>query len=141
MSGAATSMAKHSIEGRVVSRAGDAVVLAIPGTDYRLHLAVEAGVAADERGELRGSIEAEAKRVDVVGSGGKFVEPVIGRPRRVQGRIVGGDARLGAIVVDAGFGPIVCRLTDLRQGLGDFSTGQLVAFDVMRGARLVAVDH
>ncbi|MEM9251330.1 MAG: hypothetical protein AAGB29_03175 [Planctomycetota bacterium] len=140
MSDASTSEAGWVVEGRLVSRQGDEAVLAIAGTDYRLHLVVEAGVEPDERGEMRGTIEAEAKRVDVVGSGGRFVEPVIGRPRRVQGRITGGDARRGAIVVNAGFGPMVCRLTDRRQTLADFSVGQLVGFDVLRGARLIAAE-
>jgi len=124
------------VEGRVVSQSAGEVVLAIPGTDYRLHLAVEGDATPNDRGEVRGTIVAEAKRVDVVGSGGRFVEPVIGRPRRVQGRIVGADAARGSIVVQAGFGPMVCTLTDPRQSLGDFSMGQLVGFDVMRGATL-----
>lgn len=138
MSTATTERAGWPIEGRVVSRQGEEVVLAIAGTDYRLHLLVDPSMAENDRGELSGVIEADAKRVDVVGSGGRFVEPVIGRPRRVQGRIIGGDATRGAIVVNAGFGPLVCRLTDPRQALGDFATGQLVAFDVLRGAQLVA---
>jgi len=125
------------VEGRVVSLKDGEVVLAIPGTDYRLHLMVDDGAEPNDRGELGGEIVAEAKRVDVVGSGGRFVEPVNGRPRRVQGRIVGADVGRNAIVVQAGIGPMICRLTDERQSLSDFSIGQLVGFDVKRGARLV----
>jgi hypothetical protein len=123
-------------EGREVSRSADGLVLALPGTDYRLHLAAGDELKADARGEVAGTIRADARRVDVVGSGGRFVEPVIGRPRRVQGRIIGADVPGDAIVVQAGPCKLVCRLTDPRQSLRDFSIGQLVAFDVMRGARL-----
>ncbi|MEO0588307.1 MAG: hypothetical protein AAF078_11795 [Planctomycetota bacterium] len=136
MSGSTASDTGWAIEGMEVSRDGQDVVLAVPDTDYRLHLVVAEGLVADERGDLRGVIRADAKRVDVIKGGGRYVEPVIGRPRRVQGRIVAGEGSTGSIVVRAGVGTLVCRLTDPRQSLADFSVGQLVSFDVLRGARL-----
>jgi len=59
------------------------------------------------------------------------VEPVAGRPRRVQGMVVGIDG--DRVVVDAGM-PIHCRPTDARQKAADFQPGDFVSFDVHRGA-------
>ncbi|MEM1212492.1 MAG: hypothetical protein AAGI68_09365 [Planctomycetota bacterium] len=87
--------------------------------------------AAGQR--VKGVIRAEAKRMDVIAAGGRYVEPVHGRPRRVQGRITGGDA--GANVVDVSAGPaVVVTPTAPGQRAGDFMVGQMVSFDVLRGA-------
>jgi len=102
-------------------------------TDYRLRL-LPIGPTTAKVGERReGYIAADAKRVDVVNSGGRYVEPVIGRPRRVQGTVVAVDAGSNTIAVNAGM-PIICRLTDPRQRASDFEKGDFVSFDVMRGA-------
>ncbi|MEL7088250.1 MAG: hypothetical protein AAGL98_07380, partial [Planctomycetota bacterium] len=55
------------------------------------------------------------------------------RPRRVQGRIVGGHVPSRALYVNAA-APLICTLSDARQQAGDFSVGQLVSFDVEPGA-------
>lgn len=110
----------------------DRITLTLPGTDYRLHLAIKAsiGVAAGQR--ITGHIHARAKRVDVVPSGGRFIEPVYGRPRRLQGSIASTDAEHNTITVRCG-AVFTCELT-VNQKAGDFQHGQLVAFDVERGA-------
>lgn len=102
-------------------------------TDYRLHLIPVGAVTASVGDRIEGQIAADAKRVDTVNSGGRYVEPVIGRPRRVQGSVVAVDASSNSITVNAGM-PIVCRLTDPRQRASDFERGDFVSFDVMRGA-------
>lgn len=102
-------------------------------TNYELHL-VPAGVIKTEPGKrIIGVIRAKARRVDVVETGGRYVEPVIGRPRRVQGSIIVTNEGRRSIVVDAGV-PIECELMDDRQKPGDFAAGQFVSFDVMDGA-------
>ena len=58
---------------------------------------------------------------------------MIGRPRRVQGRIVETDTARNTITVDAA-APFVCRLTDHRQRASDFEPGQFVSFDVLSGS-------
>lgn len=120
--------------GRLVETSAEGIVLAVPETDYRLHLTTAKPLEADLRDKVRGTIHAAARRVDVVPSGGRYVEPVFGRPRRVQGRILAGDPAAGTLTVHAGV-PVIARLTDPRQKVGDFSIGQLVSFDVERGAR------
>lgn len=102
-------------------------------SDYRLHLIPVGEITAKVGKRIIGAIRAEAKRVDVVRTGGKYVEPVMGRPRRVQGRIVETDHARNSITVDAN-AVIVCRLTDHRQRASDFEPGQFVSFDVLNGA-------
>lgn len=113
------------------------VVLTFYNTQYELHLLPVGAIASPEsvkQGKrVEGRIRADAKRVDVVTSGGRYVEPVHGRPRRVQGSIVATDNTKNTITVSAGV-PIECRLTDRRQSAAQFEIGQFVSFDVMRGA-------
>lgn len=113
------------------------VVLSFYNTQYRTHL-IPLGDASDpqampEGDRVEGRIRADARRVDVVTSGGRYVEPVHGRPRRVQGSVVAIDNGKNTITVHAGI-PIECRLTDARQRASQFEVGQFVSFDVMRGA-------
>ncbi len=109
------------------------VSLTFPNTSYEMHLLPVAPVAAAEGKRVVGSIRAKARRVDKVQTGGRYVEPVMGRPRRVQGSIVAINAAVRAITVDAGV-PIECTLTDPRQSPGDFAVGDFVSFDVLDGA-------
>jgi hypothetical protein len=68
-----------------------------------------------------------------VQSGGKYIEPVFGHPRRVQGSVVSTDSSSNSITVHAGV-PIVCAITDSRQKASQFEPGQFVSFDVLDGA-------
>ena len=124
-----------STSGVLVSGTEGMIELGLPGSEYRLRLAVARPIEAAAGARIKGVIRARAKRVDVTRTGGRFVEPIFGRPRRLQGRIIGGDAEANEIVVAAG-GPIfVCALTDGRQKAEDFAVGQMVGFDVEAGAK------
>ena len=111
----------------------DGVVLNLPGTEYQLHLLVDAPVDVQLHKSVRGRIVARAKRVDIVRAGGRFIEPVYGRPRRIQGRVVATDPTTNTITVNCGT-PMICHLTAEQQP-DDFAEGSLVSFDVERGAR------
>jgi len=111
-------------------------VLSFPNTSYRMQLVPSGGVDAlsDRVGTtVIGRITAKARRVDKVGAGGRYIEPVAGRPRRVQGSVVAADPAKNTITVSAG-APITCTLTDQRQKASDFEAGDFVSFDVERGA-------
>jgi hypothetical protein len=101
---------------------GGVVTLGFANTSYQVHLRTDGptGVAPGKR--VLGRIEARAKRIDKVKTGGRFIEPVYGRPRRVQGRVIG--VADGRVVVDAGM-PIHCAPTDPRQQASDFSPWRL----------------
>ena len=105
------------------------VVISVPNTSYQIHLV---GSARGEVGRtIVGTIRAKARRIDAVQSGGRFLEPVFGRPRRVQGSVIAIES--GCIVVNAGV-PIHVEPTDERQSAGDFQIGQFVSFDALDGA-------
>lgn len=126
------AQANHLVTGRLLEASPDRIVLGIPHSDYRLHLVPAAPINARPKDRISGAVRAQALRVDVVPSGGRYIEPVFGRPRRIQGRIIGGDPAQNTLIVDAAC-PIHCRLNP-RQKTADFALGQLVSFDVERGA-------
>lgn len=107
-------------------------------TSYELHLLPTAPVTTTPGKRIIGHIHAQARRVDKVQTGGRYVEPVMGRPRRVQGSIVAINAAARTITIDAGV-PIECTLTDRRQHPGEFAVGEFVSMDVLDGARFAPV--
>jgi len=107
------------------------VNISVPNTSYQFHLVPKGSVRGETGKRIIGMIHATARRIDEVKTGGRYVEPVYGRPRRVQGRVVGVSGE--AVVIDAGV-PIHCTPTDPRQKAGDFKAGQFVSCDVLEGA-------
>jgi hypothetical protein len=107
------------------------VTINVPNTSYELHLRPVGAVKAESGKRIVGVIHAKARRIDLTQTGGQFIEPVMGRPRRVQGTVIAvvGDA----VVVNAGV-PIHCTPTDARQQASQFTPGQFVGFDVLDGA-------
>jgi hypothetical protein len=120
--------------GSVAELAGETLVLKVPGTDYRLHLQLASGQPRPGIGErVDVKITLRARRVDLVGAGGRYIEPNYGRPRRIQGRVLATDAATHTLVVAAG--PVVhATLTDARQNADDFPVGAMVSFDAEPGA-------
>lgn len=106
-------------------------VISFPNTSYRVHLEPVGEITAKPGKTIVGTIRARAKRIDTCATGGRFIDPVFGRPRRVQGSIVAieGDA----VVVNTGV-PIHCVPTDPRQKASDFEVGQFVSMGVESGA-------
>ncbi|MGP1347063.1 MAG: hypothetical protein ACTS3F_10410 [Phycisphaerales bacterium] len=114
---------------------GEHITLAIPGTSYQLLLKVLKAPATPIGKRLIGTIRATARRVDIVNTGGRYIEPVYGRPRRVQGRIDAIDTTNHTITVQAGI-PIVCTLMKSQHN-ASFKVGDLVSFDVEPGASFI----
>ncbi|MFN0134091.1 MAG: hypothetical protein ACKVW3_16375, partial [Phycisphaerales bacterium] len=75
------------------------VKLSFHNTSYELHLVATAPVAVPVGKKAIGSIRAKARRIDTVDTGGRYVEPVFGRPRRVQGVVIAAES--GEVIVDA----------------------------------------
>lgn len=112
----------------------DWVQVRIPDTNYRLRLVPAEGLSVAAGDKIDGVIRAQALRMDVIPAGGRYVEPVQGRPRRVQGRIVGGNTSLNEVYIKAGPGVVVTPMAPQRAS--DFSIGQMVSFDVRKGATI-----
>lgn len=119
--------------GILLDQQQDGIVLGLPGTDYRLHLRVQQPLQVDLHHRISGVIRTRARRVDLVGTGGRYIEPVEGRPRRLQGTITAVDPAANTITVRCSGCPFVCLLMAGQKAAG-FSTGALVGFDVERGA-------
>ena len=114
---------------------GDApgtVRFSIPGTDYRIEAAPgdSLGPSASAGQRLRGTLHAVARKVWPVTAGGRFVEPVFGRPRRLQGLVLGADESGNALWVDAGGLKVVATLGHAGQKVADFPPQTLVTFSV-----------
>lgn len=118
-------------------KSDDRIVLAIPDTDYLLHLAPTAPIEGEIGKRISGTIRCQAKRIDRIRTGGRYIEPVEGRPRRVQGRVLSVNDVDDSIVVSAG-APVICR-TDERQRAQDFSAGEMVSMNVLAGATFTPV--
>jgi hypothetical protein len=119
--------------GVLAEKSPEKLVLAVPGSDYRLHLVPDGAIDAGINDRISGTISASARRVDVIKAGGRYIEPVFGRPRRVQGRIIGGDVKANTLTVLASV-PVTVALMP-NQKAGKFAVGQMVSFDVEPGAR------
>ena len=106
-----------------VGQAGQ-IVLSLPGSDYQLHLETESPVKGEVGKRIRGRIMARARRIDVAadGRGGAYIEPVIGRPRRLQGRVIASDPVANTITVQCA-APFVCTLLDPLQKAADILPG------------------
>lgn len=112
------------------------LVLSVHNTDYRLHLLPVGGqilpqLEAKVGKRVLGRVRAQARRVDICRTGGKFIDPVFGTPRRMQGRVVSNSG--GVLVVNAGV-PVTCKLTAPKQKPEQFEVGVMVTFDVLPGA-------
>jgi hypothetical protein len=107
------------------------IVVSFPNTSYQMHLLPAGPITAETGKRIIGAIAAQARRIDCVQTGGRYVEPVYGRPRRIQGSIIAVNP--GTIVVDATV-PIHITPTDPRQQPSSFEVGQFVSFDALDGA-------
>ena len=109
------------------------ITVSFPNTSYQTHFRPTAAIKAEIGKRILGIIRVTSRRVDTVDTGGKYIEPVFGRPRRVQGRVIAADEAARTVIVDAGM-PIHLALNDARQRASDFAPGDLVSCDVLEGA-------
>jgi hypothetical protein len=108
-----------------------AFTLAIPGSDYRVHLVCNARPADGKR--ITGVITAQARRIDKIRCGGAFLEPIEGRPRLAQGRVRAIDKAKQTITVGAGATPIVFKVNAMQRA-EDFDPGEMVTLGIEPGA-------
>jgi len=117
--------------------ADDAFTLDVLETDYLIRLKTDGRLTTPEGKRVRGVITAQGKRIDRVGTGGAFLEPVEGRPRRAQGRVRAIDKNLQTLTVSTGAAPIVIK-TDGRQRAEEFDVGEMVTTSLEPGATFSA---
>ncbi|MBL0927305.1 MAG: hypothetical protein IBJ11_06585 [Phycisphaerales bacterium] len=132
MSESASGVGQGEARGVLAEAGADRIVMTIPGTSYQLHLIPTGPVGAAVGKRLVGVIRANARRLDVTHTGGKYIEPVYGRPRRVQGSVVAMDAAAGTVTIDASV-PLVLKVHPTQRA-DRFKPGDFVACDVEPGA-------
>lgn len=121
------------------------VVLTVPNTEYRLELRPVGDDPTPFEGRVGttvvGIIRAEARRLDLCGAGGRYVEPVFGRPRRVQGMVREVRAPENVVVVSAALG-LALNLTPTAPGqaAGQFKEGDFLTCGVLDGATFELVE-
>lgn len=120
-------------EARLVEIDGQRGVLAIARTNYRLHLSIDAPPQTTIGRRIRGVITLPVWKVDRVSSGGAYIEPVIGRPRRVQGRVVQTIEGANQLVISTGSCRMLADLPD-QYAAADYPPGTRIALDVYDGA-------
>lgn len=111
------------------------VVLTIPGTDYKLRLETAGTIGNAVGKRVLGVVRAQARRIDVVDTGGRYFEPVYGRPRRIQGTIESIDRAADTVTIRVHDQVVFVCATNGLQAAANFTPGQLVSLDVEPGAR------
>ena len=121
--------------GTLVSLDEQTLVLAVPHTDYQIHLVptVPPGeIDVTEGKPVRGVIEAKALRIHPAEGGGKFIEPVWGAPRIVAGKVIAVDEPNRRVLVQASV-PMWVTAPE-GQDFSVITEGGLVNFYVESGA-------
>jgi len=104
------------------------IELGVPGTEYRLFLRCAVDPAtlrpAGPGRRVRGSIHGQALKLFRAHAGGRFIEPLWGHPRIVQGTVVDADAAANRLLVDM----VVPAWLSLEPGqtVSEFPRGTLV---------------
>lgn len=109
------------------------VIVNIPGTQYELYLEPTAEVVPNRRGRVKGVIRCPVWKMDRVSAGGAFIEPVIGRPRRLQGQVIATIPETNSVVVELAEQPVVGDLPE-RYSVAEIAIGDRVGLDVYAGA-------
>jgi hypothetical protein len=137
MSSALTDLAAR---GRVLRMHQDRAVFQPAGTSYEHHVLPQNPPQTDR--PVSALICVKARKVYGVPSGGAFVQPILGEPRILQGRVLSIDAK--TLTLRAGGGVFVAELPagkdtiDLHQG--PIEVGDMVNVVALPGAEIRFVD-
>lgn len=144
-----TEAAPDDVVRATLSSLGDGTIrIALPGSDYALEFALVGDPAGDSGGDLvrlrervgrrvLGRIDARALRLHAASGGGRFVEPLSGAPRIVQGSVRAADRAGRRLLVDVA-APMWVTLLE-EQSTDDFAVGDLVNCYLESGATFTVV--
>jgi hypothetical protein len=110
-------------------------VLGINGTEYRLTLKSYKPLGVEIGKRVRGTIHADARRLDTCDTGGRFIEPVYGSPFRMQGNIVTLDKAAQTVTINCCV-PVVLRVGK-GQNAAEFEPGDFITTGIMPGASFI----
>ena len=123
------------VTGKLLAVEEGMITLGLVNTDYQLQLVVPEDFDQLVGSRVSGRVKANARRVDKIASGGKYIDPVYGRPRRLQGKVVAISREENTITVRGGCA-IECSLME-PQKAKDYEIGEIVGFALERGAEFV----
>ena len=105
------------------------VTLRVSGFNYANTFALsgEAPAGFVSGAHVRGTIRAFASKVDRVELGGNYVEPLAGRPRRMQGTILAVNPATNELTVQVGYEAVV-KLADRYKAV-EFQVGERVGWE------------
>jgi len=115
-------------------RKDGSVILNIPGTSYEITVPASGEVTPSAQGRVWGVLRLPVWKLDVVTAGGAYIEPVYGKPRRVQGMVVGSIPERNEVVVDVCGQPIVGTLPS-RWKATEIEKGGRIGLDIEAGGR------
>ena len=110
----------------VESVAGNLISLKVPGTNYCNSFVLK-GDSPTAGSRIRGTIHAPAWKLDIVELGGNYVEPLFGRPRRMQGTILSVNPASNELTVQVGY-EVTVRLPE-KYRAADYHVGDRVGWD------------
>lgn len=111
------------------SSTDDKIILGLRGAKYQLHLKPLSQVTAHHHTRIKGIIRADVWKVDFVSKGGAYIEPIYGKPRRIQGTTLAHLEDENSIIIDVWDTPIVAELPERWQAR-DIQPGTKVAVDI-----------
>ena len=116
---------------------GDKIILAIPSTDYQIHLVCSGKTSAHVGKRIQGVIDIKALRMHKASAGGSFIEPIYGHPRVVQARVLAIDLAKNRLLCEVVV-PMWVEPFD-GQSAADFNEGDMVNFYAQSGATFTPV--
>jgi len=118
---------------RVLETGAERFVAGVPGSSYELHLVPTAPVRISVGRRTKGMIRLSVWKVDFVSAGGEYIEPIIGRPRRVQGKALGVGPGDNSIIIEVLGTPFVAELPERWQA-AEITPGTRIGVEVYPGA-------
>jgi hypothetical protein len=104
------------------------ITLRVPNMNYCNTFAIKGTAPSVTPGErIRGTIHAPAWKVDRVDLGGNYVEPLYGRPRRMQGTILSVNTAANELTVQVAY-EVTVKMPE-KYNAADFHPGERVGWD------------
>lgn len=82
------SETQYPAQGRIIQVMDDAVVFAVAGSTYQLHLKTASRYDGPVDEPIQAVIRAKARKIWTTQAGGNFLKPVVGHLRWLQGRVL-----------------------------------------------------
>ncbi len=111
----------------VESIENDLVTLKTPNANYRNTFKCSSAADLVVGKWVSGRIHAPARKIDVVSEGGNYVEPLFGRPRRMQGLVLQQNPAENSLLVQTAYKTTV-QLPPHQQA-SDYPAGSRVGWD------------